>query len=628
MNRILHYFTKNNQKESYIIRAKAKALTYLTFFTFAIIVVKIVADLFYLDEGGTFAHFGVAGMVASIAFINLFFLRLSNYHTAGMFFSSGIIIVFLIGMLMSLNMIHPLRTYVNGFYLTMPILSLSALFGTRKSLIINALITIACIIYVYMSSTDLYQGDIGFLAKDGVINYTIALIIFVMILFSVVKISEDAQRKTSEITEMTVKQNNEIKANIKAYEVQKEHLKVALEDTNFVVRQALESGDFKARISLENKEDEWLALGESINKLFESVTVPFDSINQIVNNMAEGDLTGRYKNEAKGEVLNLKNNLNSALQNLGGLLNEISESARIINSSSHEMIDANQEMLNVTSEITSAIKEISLGAQNQVSRTDEASVMIEGVSQFSANVGNQAKSINEAAKNGVKKSIRGTQQAGQVSESIEDILKLSVETNGSIDSLTNRSQRITQVLNIIQEIASQTNLLALNAAIEAAQAGDAGRGFAVVAEEIRKLAEDSKNSTKEIELLITDVQKDTERTASLINQMSERIKVGEKASKEGNATFEEIAKSCETTLELSQKIVEDTDQQGQDLKNIVKTVENIVIIAEQTAAGTEEAVTSSSDLSRSMSKSNERSEQITEIVNVLQKKINQMKLTV
>ncbi len=219
-------------------------------------------------------------------------------------------------------------------------------------------------------------------------------------------------------------------------------------------------------------------------------------------------------------------------------------------------------MSDITHEITGAIREMSHGAQNQVMKVDESSALIEGVARFSADIGNQASSINETAKSGVRKGISGIQQVQQVTDTMKTILAFSKATSDSVLSLSQRSTQISSVLNIIQEIAAQTNLLALNAAIEAAQAGDAGRGFAVVAEEIRKLAEGSKNSTKEIEKLIEDVQSDTKKTAELISQMNAHIQEGEKASLAGNAAFEEIADSYKQTLQLSQKIVEDTDQQA------------------------------------------------------------------
>ena len=269
---------------------------------------------------------------------------------------------------------------------------------------------------------------------------------------------------------------------------------------------------------------------------------------------------------------------------------------------------------------------MSKGAQSQVSKVDESSTLIEGILQFSNEMGEQAEFINETAKKGADKSKDGLQTIGNLSEGMTEILEYSKETDISITSLTQRSDEISRVLSIMKEIAAQTNLLALNAAIEAAQAGDAGRGFAVVAEEVRKLAEGSKNSAKEIEILIDDIQNDTKSTARLIAEMSERIRGGEVNSKEAATAFEEMATSYAQTLQLSEKIVKATKQQTVDIGNIVGITESVVVIAEETATGTEQVASSSSELSAGMTTFSDKSEQVMDTVNELKNQVGKFKL--
>ncbi|WP_456457867.1 methyl-accepting chemotaxis protein [Reichenbachiella sp.] len=406
----------------------------------------------------------------------------------------------------------------------------------------------------------------------------------------------------------------------------RDNLTKVINDTQEVVQKAGRDGILNSRIDLTEKSGAWKELSGAINNLLSSISMPILSVNEIVNAMAEGDLTKTMRKDLNGDFKMLADNLNKALNNLNGFLNQIANDADSMNSSSRLMQVSSDEMASSTSEIATAIGQMSSGAQTQVGKVDESSQLIEGILTSSNEMGQRADRINKAAKTGVDNSEQGMKMVEKVVVNMNEIATFSDKTNASINVLTERSNQITTMLAVISDIAAQTNLLALNAAIEAAQAGDAGRGFAVVAEEIRKLAESSRSSAKEIELLVTGVQSDTKEAAKVIEIMHKSVVEGNSTSTQVLDSFRKITEASHNTLEFSEEILNAAKIQISDINNVVSITEGIVVIAEQTASGTEEVAASASELSAGMENYNNRTVELSNIAKRLNEGLGKFSL--
>lgn len=395
---------------------------------------------------------------------------------------------------------------------------------------------------------------------------------------------------------------------------------------NNVVLEAGEKGNLNARLSLDTTQGSWKQLVDSINILLQSIAEPVLEFNSIISEMANGDLSKKFEMKTNGDLKNMAEALNKAISSLNGLLSNISENVNVVSDSATNTLSKSESMKSNTDEMASAISQMAKGAQDQAQKTDESSKLAEEVLTSAEDMESKSDIIYKAAEKGVSSCENGLKIIKNLVENMGEINESAGLTNESIKILTERAEEIGRTLNVITDIAAQTNLLALNAAIEAARAGEAGRGFAVVAEEIRKLAEDSRKSAVEIEKIVGDVQKDTQSASKAIETMTSSVKDGSTATKDAESIFEEIAESSTETLNFSGAIKDATVKQKVSLNTVAKNIEQIVVVAEETAAGTEEIATSSQELNNGMQEVAVSSNQLTKIASDLKADISKFKL--
>jgi len=293
-----------------------------------------------------------------------------------------------------------------------------------------------------------------------------------------------------------------------------------------------------------------IAVGAVSILLIRKMIAPIRSIVDTMQKISEGDLTVQImQSKSKDEIGMLNESFGKMVQRLKGTVTKIQSGAQEVASTSEELSASSEELTSSINEISSSVQNISQGSQKQAAKLSEAN--------------NNAVAVLGEDNSGAQKALEGMERINAVVETaISDIKNLGEE-----------SKKITTVVDVINKIADQTNLLALNAAVEAARAGEAGRGFAVVADEVRRLAEQSAGSTKEINTLVNSIQNAIEDTTQKI----------ESSMNEAKSSREVVDKSLNALIDMSDSIKTVTSI-SQD--NASATEETSAAVDEQTSATT------------------------------------------
>ncbi|TWH46727.1 methyl-accepting chemotaxis protein [Sporomusa sp. KB1] len=381
---------------------------------------------------------------------------------------------------------------------------------------------------------------------------------------------------------------------------------------------------------------QWLLLMIAMLAVIIVVAVTFVIVKRIVNPIevlagqvdlvASGDLTVQSQIDGQDEIGKLATGFNKMVHNLRNLIVQVSTNAQQVAASSEELTASAQESAQASNQVAGSVTEIAAGAERQLAAVGQTASVVEKMTASIQQVGDGAK---QAAATSLQAAEKAKESGTSIGKAVTQmgLIEKTVNTSAEVVAdLGERSKEIGQIVDTIAGIAGQTNLLALNAAIEAARAGEQGRGFAVVAEEVRKLAEQSQDAAKKIADLIGEIQRETAKAVSAMDNGTREVSRGAAVINVAGIAFQEIE---EMVVQVSNQITEiSTAMQQMEIgsQQIVSSVKVIDDLSKMEAGEAQTVSAATEEQSASMQEIAASSQTLAKMAEELQRAIQQFKV--
>ena len=293
----------------------------------------------------------------------------------------------------------------------------------------------------------------------------------------------------------------------------------------------------------------------------------------------------RAQDIAKGNLSLEKLPVTSAneLGRLAGAFNDMTDSLRDI---AIRTRDATENLNSASAEILATTKQQAAGTKEQAAAVQQITSTVEEINQSGAQVSERARQVAGAAQSITVSGASGIQAVKETSKAMEAIREQAGTVAENVVMLSEKTQAIGEIITTVNDIAEQSNLVALNAAIEAADAGDEGRRFSVVANEIKNLADQAKEATGQVRIILEEIQKGINTSVMVTEEAVKRVEMGKEKAKVADETMTRMAVNIQESVTAFQQIVGATNQQQIGLEQVTQALHEIRQASQQTASST------------------------------------------
>jgi len=320
--------------------------------------------------------------------------------------------------------------------------------------------------------------------------------------------------------------------------------------------------------------------------LSRSIVGPILRVSEAIDEIAQGrgDLTKRLHADKTDELGELASHFNTLLDKLHEIIGQVATVSGDISQSTETIARQNSQMAD--------------GAQNQSAQALKIAAAMEEMNATVSEVSKNSAVAADSAREAMNIATKGGDVVQQTINGMQVLAERVTQSANTIHQLGANTDKIGEIVLVIDEIADQTNLLALNAAIEAARAGDQGRGFSVVADEVRKLAERTTQATKEIATMISAIQKETNSVVEMMNASRAEAEKETTLVNESGEALSNIIEVISSVTDMVEQIATAAREQAIATDEITTNIEGIATVTEETSKGVQQSAEAGQHLNR------------------------------